>query len=94
MLRQYFLLYVVVFTIPLFLGLTVWQSAQYSNLERQTKYLEEDQEKLVEKNKRLIADIAVLTSSERVENIALNDLRLTKIEPENVLQVWIERSRD
>ena len=94
MLRQYFLLYFVVLTIPLFLGLTVWQSAQYSNLERQTRYLEEDQQKLVEKNKRLIADIAILTSSERVENIAFHDLSLSKIRPENVLQVWIERGRD
>ena len=91
MLRQFFLLYFMVFTIPLFLGITAWQSARYSDLERQTRHLEADQEKLVESNKRLIADIAILTSIEKVERIALNDLRLSKIEPENVLQVWIER---
>ena len=91
MLRQFFLLYFIVFTVPLFLGMTAWQSARYSDLERQTRRLEADQEKWVEQNKRLIADIAVLTTFERVERVALNDLKLSKIQPENVLQIWIER---
>ena len=91
MIRRFFLLYFIVFTIPLFLGLLAWQSARYSDLERQTRLLEADQEKWVESNKRLIADIAILTTSEKVEKIAFYDLHLSKIEPENVLQVWIER---
>lgn len=89
--KRYILLYFIALTIPLFLGLTAWQSARYSDLEKQTRRLEAAQEDWVESNKRLIADIAVLTSSEKVENAAVNDLGLTKIEPENVLQVWIER---
>ena len=68
-----------------------WQSARYSDLERQTRRLEADQEKWVEQNKRLIAEIAVLTTLEKVERIAVNNLKLSKIRPENVLQVWIER---
>ena len=91
MLRRFFLLYFIVLTIPLFLGIIAWQSARYSDLERQTKLLEADQERWVESNKRLIADIATLTTSGIVERVALNDLRLSKIQPENVLQVWIER---
>ena len=91
MLRRFFLLYFIVLTIPLFLGIIAWQSSRYSDLERQTRRLEADQEKWVESNKRLIADIAILTTSEKVERIALYDLNLAKIEPENVLQVWIER---
>ena len=91
MLRRSFLFYFIILTIPFFLGLIAWQSARYSDLELQTRRLEADQEKWVESNKRLIADIAILTTSEKVEKIALNDLRLSKIEPEKVLQVWIER---
>lgn len=91
MIRRWFLLYFIVFTIPLFLGLIAWQSARYSNLERQTRILEADQEKWIESNKRLIADIATLTTSEKVERIAYYDMGLKKIAPENVLQVWIER---
>ena len=90
MLRQYGFLYFMVFTVILFLGITAWQSVRYSDLEKQTRVLEADQERWVETNKRLIAEIAALSSSERVENIALNDLGLLKIEPENVLQIWIE----
>jgi cell division protein FtsL len=91
MLKRFFLLYFIVLTIPLFLGTIAWQSARYSDLERQTRRLEADQEKWVESNKHLIADIATLITSEKVERIAIKDLRLSKIQPENVLQVWIER---
>ena len=91
MTKRFFLLYFITFTIPLFLGLTAWQSARYSDLEKQTKKLEIDQEKWVESNKHLIADIAIITTSEKVERIALEDMGLSKIQPENVLQVWIER---
>jgi cell division protein FtsL len=91
MLRRCVFLYFIVLSIPLLLGITVWQSARYTDLERQIRTLEADQEKWVENNERLIADIAVLTSSEKVEAVAVSDLGLTKIKPENVLQVWIER---
>ena len=89
--RRFLLLYFITLTIPLFLGVTAWQSARYSDLEKQTKKLEIDQENWVERNKHLIADIAILTTSEKVERIAVEDMGLSKIQPENVLQVWIER---
>ena len=91
MFRRYLLLYFIVLTIPLFLGMTAWQSVRYTNLERQTRTLEADQEKWVENNKRLIADIAEMTSSEKVEEAAQIDLGLLKIKPENILQIWIDR---
>ena len=92
MLKRYILLYLFVLTIPIFLGTSAWQSVRYTNLERQTRALEADQERLVENNKRLIADIATITSSERIETIARYELSLEKIRPENVLQIWIERN--
>jgi cell division protein FtsL len=88
--RRYLLLYVVVLTIPLFLGLNAWQSARYISLQREIGRLEEAQAEWVESNKRLIAGIAVLSSSERIENIAQKDLELSRIQPEDVLQVRIE----
>ena len=91
MLRRYFFLYFIVLTIPLFLGLIAWQSARYTNLEQQTRRLEADQERWVESNRRLIADIATLTTSGIVERVAYDNLNLSRIPPENVLQVWIER---
>jgi cell division protein FtsL len=90
MIRRCLFLYFIVLSIPFFLGLTAWQSARYAELERETRRLEAAQEDWVESNKRLIAGIAVLTSSERIAHLAVHDLGLLKIRPENVLQVRIE----
>ncbi|MDR1319494.1 MAG: septum formation initiator family protein [Treponema sp.] len=87
--KRYLFLYFVVLTIPLFLGLNAWQSNRYIALQREIKRLEEAQAEWVESNRRLIAGIAVLSSPERIENIARKDLGLKKIEPEDVLQVKI-----
>ena len=87
---RYLLLYAAALTIPLFLGLDVWQSNRYAALKREISRLEEAQAEGVEGNKRLIAEIAALSSPERIEHIARNELGLRKIEPEKVLQIRIE----
>jgi cell division protein FtsL len=83
------LLYVLTLTIPLCLGAAAWQSVRYTELAWEVEKLESLQEEWVENNKRLIAGIAVLSSSERIENIARNDLGLVKKLPEEVLQIKI-----
>jgi cell division protein FtsL len=88
--RQYVLLYFFVLTIPIFLGLVAWQSVRYTELERDVRRLEAAQENLLENNKRLIASIAVLSSSSRIEQVAVEDLGLVKMHPEHVLQIRIE----
>jgi cell division protein FtsL len=93
MIRRCLFLYFVVFSIPLFLGIAAWQSARYAELERETRRLEAVQEDWVESNKRLIAGIAVLASSERINRIAIHDLKLSRIRPEDVLQIRIERRK-
>jgi hypothetical protein len=94
MIRRCLFLYFVVFSIPLFLGIIAWQSARYAGLERETRRLEAVQEDWVENNKRLVAGIAVLASSERINHIALYDLGLSRIRPEDVLQIRIERRKN
>jgi cell division protein FtsL len=86
---RYFFLYFVVITIPLFLGLIVWQSNRYENLTEEISRLEQTQVEWVESNKRLIASIAEYTSPERIERIAVNEMGLQKIRPEHLLQVKI-----
>ena len=90
MIRRYTLLYFFVFTIPIFLGIAAWQSVRYTELERDVRRLEAAQEDLVESNKRLIAGIAVLSSSSRIGQAAVYDLGLLKMQPEHVLQIRIE----
>lgn len=91
--RWLILLYFFALTIPLFLGITAWQSSRYAALERDVKQLEVDQEVWIESNKRLIAGIAVLSSPGRIEKIARDELGLTKIRPEDVLQIRIDSER-
>jgi cell division protein FtsL len=91
--RWVILLYFFALTISGFLGITAWQSSRYAALEREVKQFEADQEIWIESNKRLIAGIAVLSSPGRIEKIARDELGLSKIRPEDVLQIRIDSKR-
>ena len=88
--RRYVFFYFLVLSIPLLLGIVAWQSTRYAELERNVRRLEAVQEDWVEGNRRLIAGIAVLSSSGRIGQVAVRDLGLSAIRPEHVLQVRIE----
>ncbi len=89
MFKKYFLLYIMVISIPVFLGLIVWQSTRYQNLSNEISRLEQAQTEWVESNRRLIAKIAEDSSPEKIEDIAVNQLKLQKIKPERLLQVKV-----
>jgi len=86
-------LYFFTLTIPLLLGAAAWQATRYSQLVRELDRLETVQQEWIESNKRLIAGISVLSSAERIEQIALGSLKLVKKQPEDVLQIRIENRR-
>ena len=90
MIRRYGLLYFFVLTIPILLGIVAWQSFRYMELDNNVRRLEADQKELVVENRKLIASIAVLSAPSRIEQIAVQQLGLKKILPENVIQVRIE----
>ncbi|MDR0487768.1 MAG: septum formation initiator family protein [Treponema sp.] len=75
------------------MGLVVWQSNRYQDLDLKIDRLEQAQAEWVESNKRLIADITEYSSPQRIEPIARDDLDLRKIRPENVLQIKIEEGK-
>jgi len=87
--KRRFFLYFLAVTLPVFLALIVWQSNRYQDLSKETIRLEQTQIEWIESNKRLIADITEHSSPERIEFIAVNQLGLKKIRPENLLQVKI-----
>lgn len=87
--KRYLLVYVVALTVPVMLALVSWQSSRYMDLEQKTSALESEQEEWVEGNNRLIAFIAIHSSSERIERIARDQLGLSRIGPEDVLQIKI-----
>ena len=90
---KHLLLYFFAFSIPVFLGIAAWQSVRYTELDKNARRLEAVQEEWVENNRKLIAGIAVLSSSSRIEQVAVRDLRLSKIRPEDILQVRIEEEK-
>ena len=90
MTRRYALLYFFVLSVPIFLGIVAWQSIRYDALDKSVRRLEAVQEDWVEGNRKFIADIAVLSSSGRIGQVAVQDLGLVRIRPEHVLQVKIE----
>ena len=89
MIKKYFLLYFFALTIPLFLGLLLWQSNRYQNLEKEMVRLEQTQKEWIESNKKLVAGIADYSSAHRIDDIARNQLNLRKMQPEHILQVRI-----
>jgi len=91
--RQRMLLYFFAVTLPLFLALDVWQASRYQEVKSDLARLESDQRNWLENNKRLIAGIAVLSSPDRIERIARDELGLKKKPPEDVLQIRIEKGR-
>lgn len=86
-------IYIVVITIPLCLGFNAWQSAEYAEVSREIKQLEKMQTEWIESNKRLIAGIAMLSSSQRIEEIAVKELGLVKKTPEEIMQIRIEGTK-
>ena len=88
--KRCILIYFFVLSIPFFLQLTAWQSVRYAELDKNSRRLEAVQEDWVEGNKKLMAGVTVLSSSKRIEQLAVHDLGLVKMRPEDVLQVRIE----
>ncbi|MFP3043522.1 cell division protein FtsL [Treponema primitia] len=91
--RRFVLLYFFALTLPVFLVISVWQSRNYASLQRDVRRLEVVQEEWIESNKRLIAGITLFSSAERIEHIAVEQLGLTKKQPEEILQIRIENGR-
>ena len=83
-------LILIFLTVPVFLFLNVWQVYRYKNLENTIEQLEEEQQEWVEKNKRLIAGIAVLSSPERLAKLAEEDLDLRELSPGRLIRILLD----
>lgn len=73
--------------IPLFFILYGFQAKRYSDLSKEIGELEKKQENLIEQNKKLVSDISLLSSTDRIEKIATEELGMHKVETENIIRV-------
>ncbi len=78
--------------IPSLLVLDAFQSQRYAKIQKQVTGLEDKQTELVEENRKLVTDISVLTSSDRIEKIAGEDLGMHKAKTDEIVRVEIKGS--
>ena len=73
--------------IPVLLFAGGINSQKNKNLTDEILNLEKDQKKTTEENKKLITDISLLSSSERIEKIAVEELGMRQAETEEIVRV-------
>jgi cell division protein FtsL len=77
-------------------GLLIIDSAQgrrFSAVEREVMQLEKKQIELVENNRKLITGISVLSSSDRIEKIAEEDLGMRKAQSHEIIRIEMKGRR-
>ncbi len=82
-----FLIILMVLTVPFLFSLEVWQVARYKELANEVRELETEQESWVDENKKMLADISVLRSPERIQKLAVEQLGLEPLDPERILRI-------
>ncbi len=83
----------VIASVPVFIFLTVWQVYQYESVKNEIALLEEEQSELFEKNKQMVANIAILSSPARIEKLAAEELDLKKSSPMRTIHVKFPGSK-
>jgi hypothetical protein len=79
-------LFAILVSIPLLLIAVAWQAGRFDSLAVEARRLETAQESWVQENRKLEADIRVLSSRERTEALA-ESLGLEKAGPERRIRV-------
>jgi len=84
MAKFYTVFFIIVITIPLFLGINAWQANECGKLRNEIYDMEKFQENCVEENKTVVGEIADLLAIDRLENEAQKRLGLHKVRPGDV----------
>jgi cell division protein FtsL len=84
---QVFLIIIFAISIPMLLCLYAFQAKRYTDLTKEIKELESKQERLIEDNKKLVGEISILSSAERIEQIAVEELGMHKAESDDIIRV-------
>ncbi len=84
-------LYALALAIPLLLCFDSFQSHRYSMLQKEVKKLETSETVLIEDNKNLVAEISLLSSAERIESFAVNELGMRKAGSDEIVRVEVKK---
>lgn len=86
-------LFLLALSIPCLLILNAVQSKKFKEQEDSVLELEEKQSEFVEQNKKLITEIGVLSSSDRIEKVAENELGMRKAESNEIVRVEMRNKK-
>ncbi len=84
---------IVALLIPTMLVVDAVQARKYVDLREQVLELEDRQAQIIEENKKLITDISILSSADRIETIAQDSLDMRKAETDEIIRVEIKDAR-
>ena len=77
--------------IPLVLFTSVWQTSRYSKLDIEIQNIGKEQYDVIAANKRLISGITVLSTPERIEKLAIGDLKMRKALPGEIMRIELKK---
>ena len=77
-------------SIPALLALANMETKRYADLEKEVSELETKQYQIIEDNKKLVSEIGVLSSSERIEQIAISEYGMRLAESEEIVRVEVK----
>lgn len=80
--------------LPLILILNVYQNKKYLNYQRQINVVNRHRRQLIEDNKRLIAEIAILGSPRRIDYLSSQINELKPISPDRVLRIILPEEQE
>jgi len=84
---------VMALCIPALLVVDGIQARRYTELKQEVGDLEKKQTDLVEENKKLITDMSLLSSSDRIEKIAKDELNMRQAETDEIVRVEMKGSK-
>ena len=82
-----------VLLIPFMLFMYGFQAKRYSKLKIEIKALEQKQEKLIEENKKIVNEISILSSADRIEKMAVEELGMHKAQADDIVRVEIKKKK-
>jgi hypothetical protein len=81
------LFFIMILAVLSLFFLNTWQGFRYQELERGVGRLEQEQKNWLEKNKKVIAALAVLNSPERIKNLAEGSLGLKPLQGQELIEI-------
>ncbi|MBI9103257.1 MAG: cell division protein FtsL [Spirochaetales bacterium] len=87
------LILLMVFSVPALLFVQIWQVYSFQQLEKEVSMLEGEQKGWFEENKRKVIGIEYLSSPGRIEQLAVEELELEKIDPDKIIRIVIPENR-